>query len=74
MSTESVWPKQALTALRRAVSGMAIRDCSGAVELVEVKNTCPFQLRTVSPSKKGKPRRRYVLADPGSRERVGCLS
>ena len=53
---------------------MAIRDCSGAVEVVEVKNTCPFQLRAVSLSKKGKPGRRYVLADPGPRERVGWLS
>ena len=65
--------RQALTALRRAFAGMAIRDCSTAVEVVEVKNTCPFQLRTASLSKKGKPRRRYVLADSGPRERVHFL-
>ena len=65
-------PLQALTALRQAFAGMAIRDCSGALEVVEVKNTCPFQLRTVALSKKGRPRRRYVLADSGPRERVLC--
>ena len=63
---------QALAALRAAFAGMAIRDCSAELEVVEVKNTCPFQARAAAPSKKGKPRRRYVLADSGPRERVGC--
>jgi hypothetical protein len=67
-------PEQALTALRAAFAGVSVRDCAAAVlpvEVVEVKNACPFQTRVLSISAKtGSARKTYVLADTGPRQQV----
>ena len=63
---------QALSALRSAFGGVSIRDCSRSaleLEVVEVKNACPYrQVTTVT--KKGRARLSYVLADGGPHNRV----
>lgn len=63
---------QALSALRSAFGGLSIRDCSRSaleLEVVEVKNACPYrQVTTVT--RKGRAKISYVLADGGPHRRV----
>ena len=67
---------QALSALRSAFGGMSIRDCSRSaleLEVVEVKNACPYrQVTTIS--KKGRAKLSYTLTDGGPHNRVCSLA
>ncbi|BDA44460.1 hypothetical protein COCOBI_05-6450 [Coccomyxa sp. Obi] len=62
----------ALSALRGAFEGLSIRDCSRSaqeLEVVEVKNACPYrQVTTVT--RKGRAKISYVLADGGPHNRI----
>ena len=41
------------------------------LEVVELKNTCPFQeAGTMTRTRKGQLRRQYRIGDPGPRDRV----
>lgn len=71
-----LYTMQALSALRSAFGGLSIRDCSRSaqeLEVVEVKNACPYrQVTTVT--KKGRAKLSYVLADGGPHNRVRTTS
>lgn len=63
---------QALSTLRSAFGGLSIRDCSRSaleLEVVEVKNACPYrQITTLN--KKGRAKVSYQLTDGGPHNRV----
>ena len=53
-----------------------VSNGSDSLEVVEIKNTCPFRLQ-VHMNRSGRAHRRYAVADRGPRERVRgpvCLS
>jgi hypothetical protein len=63
---------QALSALRSAFGGLSIRDCSRSaleLEVVEVKNACPYR-QVTSLNKKGHAKVSYALTDGGPHHRV----